>query len=63
MPPLIGEVISDVIYEGQLQSNPDHPVPTTQASCWFVHTEDSRELQHETSWHVSLPHIFYLSLL
>ncbi|EJF64958.1 hypothetical protein DICSQDRAFT_159914 [Dichomitus squalens LYAD-421 SS1] len=51
MPPLIGEVVSEVIYEGQLQSWPDHPVPTTQDSCWFVHTEDSRELQHETSWH------------
>ncbi|KAI1797127.1 P-loop containing nucleoside triphosphate hydrolase protein [Ganoderma leucocontextum] len=51
MPPLIGEVVSDVMYEGQLQSNPDHPVPSTQTSCWFVHAQDSRELQHETSWH------------
>ena len=52
MPPLIGEVVSDVMYEGQLQSNPEHPVPSTQPSCWFVDTQDSRELQHKTSWHV-----------
>ncbi|PIL35585.1 hypothetical protein GSI_02313 [Ganoderma sinense ZZ0214-1] len=51
MPPLIGEVVSDVMYEGQLQSNPDHPVPSTKPSCWFVDTQDSKELQHETSWH------------
>ncbi|TFK87476.1 hypothetical protein K466DRAFT_490831 [Polyporus arcularius HHB13444] len=51
MPPLIGEVVSDVVYEGQLQSNPDHPVPPGQACCWFVHAHDSQEKQFGTSWH------------
>ena len=61
MPPLIGEVVSDVMYEGQLQSNPDHPIPSTQPSCWFIHTEDSRESQHDTSWHASLHSILFIS--
>ncbi|KAI0719276.1 P-loop containing nucleoside triphosphate hydrolase protein [Cerioporus squamosus] len=51
MPPLIGEVVSDVVYEGQLQSNPDHPVPHGQPCCWFVHVEDSQERSFETNWH------------
>ena len=55
MPPLIGEVVSDVVYEGQLQSNPDHLVPSGQPCCWFVHVDGSMERQHEgTSWHVSV---------
>ncbi|KAI0749340.1 P-loop containing nucleoside triphosphate hydrolase protein [Daedaleopsis nitida] len=33
MPPLIGEVVSDVVYNGQLQSNPTHPVPLHQPCC------------------------------
>ncbi|KAM5535941.1 hypothetical protein V8D89_010381 [Ganoderma adspersum] len=53
MPPLIGDVVSDVMYEGQLQSNPNHAISSTQHSCWFIHTEESRELQHDTSWHAT----------
>lgn len=53
MPPFIGEVVSDVVYNGQLQSNPLHPVPHSQPSCWFAHVSNSREQPHETSQHVS----------
>lgn len=53
MPPLIGDVVSDVVYEGQLQSNPEHPVPVTQPCCWLVHVADSQERRFDTSWHVS----------
>lgn len=54
MPPQIGEVVSDVVYDGQLQSNPLHPVPLSMPSCRFVHVEDSQENQHDTSIHVSI---------
>ncbi|RPD74791.1 P-loop containing nucleoside triphosphate hydrolase protein [Lentinus tigrinus ALCF2SS1-7] len=51
MPPLIGEVVSDVVYDGQLQSNPSHPVPYEQPCCWFVHVVESEEKPSGTSWH------------
>lgn len=53
MPPLIGDVVSEVVYDSQLQSNPLHPVPYETPSCWFVHVDNSAEKKHETSLHVS----------
>ena len=53
MPPLIGEVVSDHIYNSQLCSNPDHPVPISETCCWFVHVEESEEKREAPSWHVS----------
>lgn len=53
MPPLIGDVVSEVVYDSQLQSNPEHPVPYETPSCWFVHVDESEEKRQETSWHVS----------
>ncbi|KAI0661728.1 P-loop containing nucleoside triphosphate hydrolase protein [Cubamyces menziesii] len=51
MPPLIGEVVSDHIYNSQLCSNPDHPVPISETCCWFVHVEESEEKREAPSWH------------
>ncbi|KAI8980183.1 P-loop containing nucleoside triphosphate hydrolase protein [Trametes punicea] len=51
MPPLIGDIVSEVIYDSQLRSNPHHPVQHDTPSCWFVHVEDSQEKRYETSWH------------
>ena len=62
MPPLIGEVVSDVMYDGQLQSNPKHPA-CGQPCVWFVHVEDSQERQFETSWHVSVCFSSYLMFI
>ncbi|KAL6307425.1 P-loop containing nucleoside triphosphate hydrolase protein [Sparassis latifolia] len=38
MPPQIGEFISDAVYDGQLQSNPLHPVPISDklTACYFI---------------------------
>ncbi|KAI0649113.1 P-loop containing nucleoside triphosphate hydrolase protein [Trametes meyenii] len=51
MPPLIGDVISEAVYDGQLQSNPNHPISGDTPCCWFVHVEGSEEQQHEKSIH------------
>ncbi|KAL7279197.1 hypothetical protein ACG7TL_007037 [Trametes sanguinea] len=51
MPPLIGDAVSEAVYDSQLRSNPDHPVPYETPSCWFVHVEDSGERKHGTSLH------------
>ena len=60
MPPFIGDAISDGVYDGQLQSNPKHPVPVSTPSCWFVHVEDSEEHKFDTSWQVCT-NVSYLS--
>lgn len=39
MPPQIGEFISDSVYDGQLQSNSDHPVTNEVTACYFVDTD------------------------
>ncbi|OBZ72573.1 ATP-dependent helicase NAM7 [Grifola frondosa] len=51
MPPQIGAFISAAVYDGQLQSNPLHPVPIGFPACYFVDVENSRERQHDQSWH------------
>ncbi|KAH9850369.1 P-loop containing nucleoside triphosphate hydrolase protein [Lenzites betulinus] len=51
MPPLIGDVVSEVVYDGQLRSNPEHPIPYDTPSCWFVHVQESEERRFDTSWH------------
>ena len=49
MPPFIGKAISNSVYDGQLQSNPGHPLATSEPSCWFVHVEGSQECKSDTS--------------
>ncbi|KAI0775212.1 P-loop containing nucleoside triphosphate hydrolase protein [Trametes elegans] len=51
MPPLIGDVVSEVVYNGLLLSNPHHPVSHDIPCCWFVHVDDSEEKRAGTSWH------------
>ncbi|OCH94374.1 P-loop containing nucleoside triphosphate hydrolase protein [Obba rivulosa] len=45
MPPQIGDIISDAVYNGQLQSNPLHPVKDDQHACYFVDIEQDQEIQ------------------
>ncbi|KAH9903023.1 P-loop containing nucleoside triphosphate hydrolase protein [Cubamyces lactineus] len=49
MPPLIGDVVSETIYDSHLRSNPEHPVPYSESCCWFVHVEESEEKRDNTS--------------
>ncbi|KAG6900797.1 hypothetical protein C0993_000116 [Termitomyces sp. T159_Od127] len=36
MPPQIGDIISDLVYDGKLKSNPLHPITNTTQACYFV---------------------------
>lgn len=36
MPPQIGNIISDLVYENKLKSNPLHPITEDTIACYFV---------------------------
>ncbi|KZT29779.1 P-loop containing nucleoside triphosphate hydrolase protein [Neolentinus lepideus HHB14362 ss-1] len=48
MPPTIGDFISQHVYEGKLQSNPEHPV--TGHRCFFIDISGGKEISEGTSW-------------
>ncbi|KAJ2926342.1 hypothetical protein H1R20_g10754, partial [Candolleomyces eurysporus] len=50
MPPEIGGIISDAIYDSKLKSNPLHPVTSDTISCYFVDVPQGQESKAETSW-------------
>ena len=52
MPPQIGRFISDAIYDGQLDSNPLHPITNERMACHFINIPSQEQL-HGTSWKVS----------
>ena len=58
MPPQIGRFISDAVYDGLLQSNPNHPVTDASIACHFVNVSEGHE-EHldnqDTSWMVCDP--------
>lgn len=43
MPPQIGDFISDSVYDGQLQSNPEHPITSKITACYFVDIEGTEK--------------------
>nr|GAT46571.1 predicted protein [Mycena chlorophos] len=50
MPPQIGSFISQKVYDGQLKSNPHHPVPDTEVACYFVDVIGSREVLNNKTY-------------
>ena len=36
MPPQIGDIISELVYEGNLRSNPLHPITEETTACYFI---------------------------
>ena len=36
MPPQIGDIISELVYENKLKSNPSHPITEDTTACYFV---------------------------
>jgi hypothetical protein len=36
MPPQIGNIISELVYENKLESNPSHPITEDTTACYFV---------------------------
>jgi len=51
MPPQIGGFISEAVYDGLLESNPQHPVTNERMACHFINIP-SQEQRHGTSWKV-----------
>jgi regulator of nonsense transcripts 1 len=49
MPPQIGGFISEAVYDGLLESNPQHPVTNERMACHFINIP-SQEQRHGTSW-------------
>jgi regulator of nonsense transcripts 1 len=36
MPPQIGKIISEAVYENRLKSNPLHPITDQTTACYFI---------------------------
>lgn len=55
MPPQIGDFISAAVYDGQLLSNPSHPVTSEITSCYLIDVSHGQEQRQagETSYQVS----------
>ncbi|KAG1869567.1 AAA domain-containing protein [Suillus subluteus] len=49
MPPQIGRFISEAVYDGVLQSNPQHSVTDERMACHFINIPSQEQL-HGTSW-------------
>jgi hypothetical protein len=43
MPPYIGQIISDGVYNSQLRSNPKHPVSDDIVSCRFINVDGKEQ--------------------
>ncbi|KAG6856897.1 hypothetical protein H0H87_012478 [Tephrocybe sp. NHM501043] len=49
MPPQIGDIISELVYDAKLLSNPLHPVTNTSIACYFIDIPGHEE-RHENSF-------------
>ncbi|KDQ57098.1 hypothetical protein JAAARDRAFT_130885 [Jaapia argillacea MUCL 33604] len=49
MPPQVGDFISKAVYEGQLNSNPQHPIVNT-TSCYFIDVVNGQEMANGDGW-------------
>jgi len=45
MPPQIGEILSEAVYDGKLKSNPKHPITEKVTACHFFNIVNGREKQ------------------
>lgn len=57
MPPQIGDIISEAVYEGKLKSYDKHPITSEVTACYFVNIANGTEEQSGTSFKVK----FYFS--
>ncbi|KAJ7126881.1 P-loop containing nucleoside triphosphate hydrolase protein [Mycena epipterygia] len=58
MPPQIGAFISSNVYEGKLNSNPQHPISDSVVACQFINVPSSKEQTQATSKSI---YVFVLS--
>lgn len=55
MPPQIGEFISTAVYDGQLKSNPSHPVTDMTIACHLIDVCHGKQQSHDKSFKVCNP--------
>jgi hypothetical protein len=60
MPPQIGDIISEAVYDAKLKSNPLHPITEKTTACYFIDVP-GKERKMNDSFKVCL--IFLLFLL
>jgi hypothetical protein len=48
MPPQIGQVISEAVYDNQLKSNPLHPITDKVLACHFIDIPGSEKRNLDT---------------
>jgi regulator of nonsense transcripts 1 len=61
MPPQMGELISEAIYDNRLNSNPHHLISNQTIACHFVDVSPSvgREKGKDNSYMVSFQRVFH----
>lgn len=50
MPPQLGKIISESVYEGRLQSDPNHPIANKIMACHFINIPEGKEKQYNKSF-------------
>ena len=61
MPPQIGNVISELVYETKLKSNPSHPVTEKITACYFVEAPGKEKALTTSSYMVSNHSLVFLN--
>ena len=52
MPPQIGDIISELVYDNKLKSNPSHPIKEDTIACHFVEALGSEKPMSSGSYMV-----------
>jgi hypothetical protein len=60
MPPQIGRIVSEAVYDSKLESNPKHPVSDATIACYFINAEGT-EQRFGTSY-VVMSFLYYKKL-
>jgi hypothetical protein len=63
MPPQIGDFISAAVYDGQLQSNPLHPITNKTIACHLIDVSHGKQQLLGTSFKVWIFYLFHFIFL
>ena len=61
MPPQIGDIISEAVYDANLKSNPLHPITEKTTACYFIDVPDGKERRVNDSFKVCLIFLLFCS--
>ena len=63
MPPQIGDIISELVYENKLKSNPSHPITEDTTACYFVEALGKEKFIGANSYMVLIYFIHFSMIL